>query len=75
MSEHNSEKSVPRSDESSEQGVLARRSFLAGAGGIAALGASGVILPALTGAVGSAAAATPSPGDGTTARRYRYAHG
>ena len=76
MSEHDSRDPNSTAPETQEPDVLARRSFLAGAGGFAALGASGVLLPALTGTGSSAHAATISPSNpfdrARIAQRIRY---
>jgi hypothetical protein len=60
MSEQNSDHAPVASDPIVEPNAIARRSFLAGASGIAALGAGVTIIPALTGKVASAKATTPN---------------
>jgi hypothetical protein len=61
---------------SKREDAIARRSFLAGAGGIAALGAGATIIPALTGKMTTSLSAAPSSTDplerARFARRVRY---
>src|SRR5688572_5393064 len=63
MSAQSNDPQLPPASETTSPLSVDRRSFLAGAGGIAAIGASGAILPALTGTMTSSAlASTPALG-------------
>ena len=71
MSAQSNDPQLPAASETPSPLSVDRRSFLAGAGGIAAIGATGAILPALTG-TNTASATTPALGTDEERRSGAY---